>query len=61
MSVKPQPEVFRVVLDCVTGEKLIFRRELRDGQPVEIQLEKKVVKVAPESLWLTIRGLHLEK
>ncbi len=54
-------ESFRVVLNCVTGEKIIFRRELRDGALVEVQLDKKIVQVHPEALWLTIRGLHLDR
>lgn len=56
-----QTESFRVTLNCVTGEKIVFRRELREGALVEVELEKKIVQVHPEALWLTINGLHLDR
>lgn len=59
-SQRPTPDSFRVTLNCVTGERIIFRRELRDGQLVEIEIEKKIVQVAPEALWLAINALKLQ-
>lgn len=52
-------EIFRVVLNCVTGEKIVFRRVMQGKALVEIELERKTVKAEPLALLLALKAINL--
>jgi hypothetical protein len=47
-------EIIRVELDCVSGEKIVFRRSAEEGALVEVWVEGRKYYVTPKVFWLAV-------
>ncbi len=47
-------DVIRVELDCVSGEKIIFRRAASQDALIEVWLDGQKVEVKPQTFWLAV-------
>jgi hypothetical protein len=51
-------DIIQLDLDCVTGEKLMFRRSNTPGALVEVTLNDQQVSVKPQTLLLALLTLQ---